>query len=116
MTDSALADGGAVRLVLSTCPDAATARRLAETLVSERLAACGNVVPGLTSIYRWRGAVETATECLLLLKTRTDRLDALSARLLDLHPADLPELLVLPVDRGSAGYLAWVVEESADTA
>ena len=116
MTASALADGSAVRLVLATCPDAATAERLAHTLVTERLAACGSVVPGLTSIYRWQGAIETAAECLLLLKTRADRLDALAERLLDLHPYAVPELLALPVERGSADYLAWVVEESTDTA
>lgn len=101
-----------VRVVLTTCPDAVTARRIARTLVEERLAACGNVVPGLTSIYRWQGAVETADECLLILKTREDRIPALAARLGALHPYDVPEVLALPVADGTGPYVAWVREEA----
>lgn len=105
---------GAVRVVLTTCPDAATAEGIARALVEERLAACGNVVPGVTSIYRWQGRIETAGECLLILKTAAGRLAGLSARLTELHPYDVPEVLALPVEAGAPAYLRWVLEETAD--
>lgn len=104
--------GGEVRLVFVTCPDRPVAESIARALVEERLAACGNVIPGLVSIYRWEGAVETDAECLLLLKTRARLLDALSERLHDLHPYDVPELLAVDVERGAPAYLRWVVEET----
>lgn len=107
-----LEPAGEVRLVLTTCPDAEVARSLATALVEARLAACGNVVPGLTSIYRWRGAVETDDECLLLLKTRAGRLDDLATRLEELHPYEVPEILVLSPIEGAREYLRWVVEET----
>ncbi|MFK2930395.1 divalent-cation tolerance protein CutA [Dyella agri] len=98
----------AILLCLCTCPDAASAQRLAETLVGERLAACVNRVAGVLSTYRWQGEVSTDSEELLLIKTTAGRLDALKARLLELHPYELPELIALPVERGHAAYLAWV--------
>ena len=102
-----------VRVVLVTAPDAATAGRLARALVEERLAACANVVPGVRSIYRWQGQVEEAEEVLLLVKTRADRGAALAARVRELHPYALPEVLELPALGGSEAYLGWVREESA---
>ncbi len=107
-----LAPGAGAVLVYTTCPDENTARVIARTLVEERLAACGNILPGVTSIYRWQGKIETAGECLVLLKTRSERLEALAARLQHLHPYDVPELLAVPVDRGAPEYLRWVVEET----
>lgn len=107
-----LESGDAVALVLTTCPDDATAGRIARTLVEERLAACGNVVPGVTSVYRWQGAVETTGECLLLLKTRRDRVERLARRLTEIHPYDVPEVLAMAVDRGAPEYLRWVVEQT----
>ncbi|MDX1624073.1 MAG: divalent-cation tolerance protein CutA [Gemmatimonadota bacterium] len=104
--------GDPVRLVLTTCPDEAVARSLALALVEERLAACGNVVPGIASIYRWKGSIETEGEALLLLKTTAGRVPALSERLGELHPYDVPELLELEVERGATAYLRWVVEET----
>ena len=101
-----------VRVVLTTCPDEETARRIARTLVEERLAACGNVVPGVASVYRWEGAIETAAECLLILKTRDDRVPALAARLGVLHPYDVPEMLALPVAAGAGPYVRWVLAEA----
>ena len=101
------------RIALSTAPDAETAARIARALVQERLAACVNLVPGVRSIYRWQGAVEDAAEVLLVMKTRAERIDALAARLRTLHPYDLPELVVLPVSGGLAGYLDWVLAEAA---
>ncbi len=98
----------AILLCLCTCPDAASAQRLAEALVGERLAACVNRLPGVLSTYRWQGAVQTEGEELLLIKTTAERFEALKARLLALHPYELPELIALPVERGHAAYLEWV--------
>lgn len=93
---------------LCTCPDAATAARIAETLVGERLAACVNVLPGVGSVYRWDGRVERAEEVLLVIKTVRARLDALTARVVELHPYELPEVLAVDVAGGLPGYLAWI--------
>lgn len=98
----------AILLCLCTCPDAASAQKLAGTLVGERLAACVNRLPGVLSTYRWQGEVNTDNEELLLIKTTADRFEALKARLLALHPYELPELIALPIERGHAAYLDWV--------
>jgi periplasmic divalent cation tolerance protein len=102
----------AVQVVLMTAPDLDTAARLGRALVEERLAACVNLLPGLRSIYRWEGALHDDAEVLLLVKTRSDRLEALSARVSELHPYALPEVLALPASGGSAAYLDWVRTES----
>jgi periplasmic divalent cation tolerance protein len=101
-------DDAAVVVAMTTVPDAGTAERIATTLVDERLAACANILPGVTSVYRWRGEVERASEVLVLFKTTDERSPALRARLLELHPYDVPELVVLPVVDGAVDYLAWV--------
>lgn len=103
----------AVRVVLVTVPDREGATTLARTLVEERLAACVNLLPGVHSIYRWEGEVASADEVLLVLKTRADRVDTLRRRVVSLHPYDLPEFVVLPVEGGLDGYLAWIRAESA---
>jgi periplasmic divalent cation tolerance protein len=102
-----------VLLVLTTAPGPEEAARLARTLVEERLAACGNVVPGLRSIYRWEGKVQDEGEALLLLKTTRARFPALRDRLLALHPYAVPEVLALPVEAGAEKYLGWVGAETA---
>lgn len=104
-----------VYLAWSTCPDEGTARRIASRLVDERLAACVNILPDMTSIYRWQGAVETASECLLIIKTRGERMAELERRLAELHPYDVPELVAVAVEGGSAAYLQWLVEESGSS-
>jgi periplasmic divalent cation tolerance protein len=101
-----------VFVVLVTMPTAERAAELARTLVDERLAACGNVVPGLRSIYRWEGKVVDEPEVLLVLKTTRARFDGLRDRVLALHPYEVPEVLALPVEAGSAAYLAWVGAET----
>ena len=103
---------GSVRVLLVTAPSAEVARDIARTLVSERVAACANLVPGITSIYRWEGAVQEDPEVLLIVKTTEDRLEAVAARVKDLHPYGLPEVIALPVEGGSAAYLDWVRTES----
>lgn len=108
---SRLADGAGVAVALVTCPDEATALSLARALVEERLAACVNVTGRVRSVYRWKGAVEEADERLLVIKARADRLERLGQRLAELHPYEVPELLVLPVDRGLGPYLDWIRDE-----
>jgi len=97
-----------VLLCYCTCPDAASAQVLADALVAESLAACVNRLPGIHSTYRWRGGVTTEREQLLLIKTAASRFEALKARLLELHPYELPELVAVPVTYGHATYLDWV--------
>ena len=101
-----------VSLILSTCPDADTAQRLARILVEERLAACVSLLPGGVSTYRWQGRVEQATEVQLLAKTPADRRDALLARLAELHPYELPEILAVETAAGLPAYLDWVTAET----
>ncbi len=98
----------AILLCYCSCPDTASAERIAETLVGERLAACISRLPGIRSTYRWQGAVTTDSEELLLIKTVAGRYEALRTRLLQLHPYELPELLAVPVERGHDAYLEWV--------
>jgi periplasmic divalent cation tolerance protein len=87
------------------------AERIARLLVEERLAACVNVVPGVVSLYRWKGSVEQEPELLLVIKTLAERVDALKARLVQLHPYELPEVVVIPIGGGHAPYLAWIEEQ-----
>jgi len=103
----------AILVCLSTCPDTATAERIAEALVGEGLAACVNLVPGVTSIYRWQGVVERSNEVLLVIKTAEGGFAALRDRLIALHPYELPELVAVPIDRGLPAYLDWVREQIA---
>jgi periplasmic divalent cation tolerance protein len=95
-------------VVLSTVATAEDAERIALALVERGLAACVNVVPGVLSIYRWKGRVEREAELLLVMKTRAERLPALKEALTELHPYDVPEALALPVEGGLAPYLAWL--------
>jgi periplasmic divalent cation tolerance protein len=95
-------------LVLCTTPTAEVAAKLALALVEARLAACGNVLPGLRSIYRWAGRVEDEPEALLVLKTTREGFPALRDELVKRHPYRVPEVLALPVEAGSAAYLEWL--------
>jgi len=101
-----------VRVVLVTAPPGDPAADIARRLVDERLAACANVVPGIRSIYRWQGKVCDDAEDLLVIKTTVDRVDALVDRVREIHPYDVPEVLVLPVEAGAAAYLDWVRGET----
>lgn len=101
-----------VLVCFCTCPDTESATRLADALVGERLAACVNVVPGLRSVYRWHGEIERSDEILLLIKTTRDRLDALTVRVRDLHPYELPEVVAVEVAGGLSTYLDWVAEQT----
>ena len=98
-----------VVVVLVTVPDAAVASRVAQAVVTDRLAACVNVVGPIRSIYRWNGAVHDDGEYLLIAKTTDDRLAQFEAGVRALHPYDVPEVVALPVIGGSAAYLSWVI-------
>ncbi len=100
-------------VVLVTTPTPERAAEIARAVVEERLAACGNVLAGVRSVYRWEGKVQEDEEALLVLKTTRDRFEALRARVLALHPYQVPEVIALPVEAGSAPYLAWIAAETA---
>jgi periplasmic divalent cation tolerance protein len=105
-----------VLLVLTNCPDEATAAAIRRELVQSGLAACVNQLAPVRSTYRWQGAIEEAAEVPLLIKTTRACYPALETRLRRLHPYTVPEIIALPVERGGADYLRWVVTETrADT-
>ncbi len=101
-----------LRLLYITCPDPVVARAIATAVVDERLAACANLIPGTTSIYRWEGAVQEATETVLILKTREARAVACVERVRALHPYTTPCILVLPVEAAAPAFAAWVGEQT----
>jgi len=98
-------------VVLVTCASASEAKKIARALVEHRLAACGNIIEApVRSIYRWKGKVETARECLLILKSSRQRFAALQRAVKELHSYDVPEIIALPIAAGSAEYLNWISE------
>ncbi len=97
-----------VRIVLTTVGSREEASRMGRTLVEEHLAACASSVPGVESIYRWKDLIQTDTEILLILKTETGKLEALQARLHELHSYETPEFLVVQVETGSQRYVEWL--------
>ncbi len=96
------------RIVMTTVVSPEEAARMGRILVEERLAACATLVPAVESIYRWQGKIESSQETLLVLKTASDRLPALEARLNELHSYQTPEFVVLTIESGSHDYLAWL--------
>ena len=99
-----------VLLALSTFPDAEIARRISNQLVSERFAACANILPSVESIYRWKDKIESGNETLVLFKLSEDRQSAFQDKLRSLHPYDVPEIIFVPVESGLTDYLQWVSE------
>jgi periplasmic divalent cation tolerance protein len=95
-------------IVLTTWPDTASARAAARAVVDEGLAACGNLVPGIESIYRWEGAVQTSAEVVVIFKTTIDRYPQFELRLKALHSYEVPEIVALRVADGLPAYLRWV--------
>jgi periplasmic divalent cation tolerance protein len=107
--DAAAAEGGVdARLLLVAAPDQAVAEQLVTRLVEDGVVACGSILPGMLSIYRWRGALEQAREVLVLLKTTRAGARLALERVPALHPYEVPEILVLAVEDGHAPYLEWV--------
>jgi periplasmic divalent cation tolerance protein len=102
-------------VVLTTLASADEAVALVRALLDRRLIACGNIVPGVRSIYRWEGKVADEQEVIVLMKTRAVRLDALEMAFGELHPYKMPELLALPVSAGLHKYLEWIDDETSLT-
>ncbi|MGI9627221.1 MAG: divalent-cation tolerance protein CutA [Longimicrobiales bacterium] len=102
-----------VLTILSTAPDAGVGERIVRKLLDEGLIACGNIVPGVVSLYRWEGEVRRDAEVLIVMKSVERLIPALLERATELHPYDVPELLVQPVRTGAAPYLEWVENECA---
>jgi periplasmic divalent cation tolerance protein len=96
------------RLVITTCPSMTEAESLAEKLLTSRLAACVNIVPGVLSLYEWRGKLEREQEFLLLIKSRSDRFAELEKLVQSSHSYELPELIAVPIEEGLAPYLNWI--------
>ncbi|MGD8726230.1 MAG: divalent-cation tolerance protein CutA [Gemmatimonadales bacterium] len=107
-------DANGTIFVLTTLPSCEVAERFVRRLVEDRLVACGTVVPGVTSVYRWEGAVETAEEAQVVLKTRRACWDGLCTAVERLHPYDVPELLAVSIETGLQAYLEWVGSETTD--
>lgn len=104
----------ALAVVVSTLASEEEARTLALRLVEERLIACGNIVPGLTSIYRWEGRIVQAAEVLLVMKTKSMLLERLFERVTELHPYEVPELVALRPSQVAEAYGAWVLHETSE--
>lgn len=99
-------------LVLCTCPDEDSARTLSDSLVQEKLAACVSIVNPISSIFTWQGRIDTEQESLLLIKTTETAYSALEQAIKQRHPYEIPEIIAIPVQRGSAEYLNWIRENT----
>jgi periplasmic divalent cation tolerance protein len=97
-------------IVFATFPDVGAARRIVRTLVEEQLIACGNLVPNVESIYRWKGDVVASTEVLGIMKTEEDRFEQVQIRLREMHPYEVPECVAVRIEDGLPDYLRWLTE------
>jgi periplasmic divalent cation tolerance protein len=96
------------QLLLCTCPDQHTADSIARQLLTEQLAACVNILPGISSVYRWQGQIETAQEHLLLIKTHARHYAVIEEAIKKLHPYQIPEIIAVAIERGSKDYIKWI--------
>lgn len=101
-------------LIFCTCPDQTIAENLANSLVEEALAACVNIVSGITSVYQWQGKREMGTEVLLLIKTRDELYSQLEKRITELHPYELPEIISVSLNEGFPAYLDWITQNTGN--
>lgn len=97
-------------IVFITAPGIEEGKKIGKALVEERLAACANIVPGITSIYRWEGKLESSDEVLLIIKTMKNFFEELKERTLRLHPYSVPEIVAFPIIEGNPSYLKWINE------
>ena len=95
-------------LTITTCPDKESAESLAYILVENGLAACVNIIPGVTSVYEWQGEINKGQECILLIKTRADIYEDLESTIRSEHPYELPEIIAVPIEQGLSTYLSWL--------
>lgn len=98
------------QVVLCACPNNNVAKNVANALVSEKLAACVNILPGVTSVYAWQDNIETDTEVMLIIKTLVTHFEPLNDRLAELHPYEVPEIVALNIQQGNNDYLNWITE------
>ena len=107
-----LSNDGRMVVVYATFPDLATAERVGRDLVDMRLAACVNILPGMRSIYQWKGAVETADEVVMIIKTRATAAENVMGAVIERHPYETPALLIFDVLGGSSDYIGWLLDET----
>ena len=107
-----MTEAAEIVVVFCTVPDQATGRDIARKLIAQRQAACVNLLPGVESVYRWEGEMHFDAECLMMIKSTKDRYSALQAAIVALHPAELPEVIAVPLSNGLAEYLNWVRTET----
>ncbi|HEX7048136.1 MAG TPA: divalent-cation tolerance protein CutA [Gammaproteobacteria bacterium] len=100
------------RIILVTCPDRATAAKIGSVLVEEKIAACANLVDGVTSIFRWKNEIHQDAEVLLMVKTRAARFADVERRVLELHPYEVPEIIACDITAGNLPYLNWIDEST----
>ncbi len=105
----------AVLLALSTFPDRETAQRISNQLITEKLAACANILPAIESVYRWKGEIETGNETLVFFKLSEDQQSTFQEKLRSLHPYEVPEIIFVPVSAGLPEYLRWVINNCHET-
>ncbi len=99
-------------LVLTTCPGSISSKKIAQELITDNLAACVNIIPGVQSFFSWVGKVDTANEQMLVIKTTLDNYGALEKRIKKIHPYELPEIIAVPIQAGLAGYLDWITKNT----
>ena len=99
-----------ILLALSTFPDGDTARRISNELVTEKFAACANILPAVESIYRWKNKIESGNETFVFFKLSEERQSAFQEKLRSVHPYEVPEIIFVPVANGLPEYIAWVVD------
>ncbi len=100
--------------ILVTTPDNTTAERIAYQLLEKKLAACINIVPNLTSIYKWMGKIETSQETLMIIKTKTELFEEIKKEIRRIHPYQVPEIISIPIQDGNKEYLKWIEEETTN--
>lgn len=100
-------------VIYCTVPNDFNANLIASTLVDENLAACVNIVPSITSIYKWEGSVQTDSELLLIIKTQQSKFDDVEKRIKELHENSIPEIIALPIIKGNHEYQNWIVKETS---
>ncbi|NOQ34499.1 MAG: divalent cation tolerance protein CutA [Methylococcaceae bacterium] len=96
------------QIIFCTCPDHNSANEIATHLVTEKLAACVNILPAVTSVYEWQGKIESAQEQLLLIKSHDDFYARIETEIINLHPYELPEVVAVPMEHASPQYLQWI--------
>ena len=102
------------RIIYCTVPDFETAQKISRSLVDKKYAACCNILPNITSVYRWQGKIESDSELLIMIKSGTGRYAEIEKEILRLHPYDVPEIIAAPVVEGNSSYLKWIKESIKD--